>query len=157
MKVKGIRFETLVGETELDFPLFERDKEGGITSMHHPFTAPREEDLPLLEEDPEACRSLAYDLVLNGTEIGGGSIRIHQREIQEKIFGLIGLDMEDAKQQFGHMLEAFDVVPPPSLADMMMSTETAEMHRTTTDALQDLREDSLSSDSAARMMQLDSF
>ena len=67
----------------------------------------------MLDTDPGSARGQQYDLVCNGYEIGGGSIRIHQREIQEKIFGLIGLDVEDAKQQFGHMLEAFEYGTPP--------------------------------------------
>ncbi len=98
----------------LDFPLFEWNKEEERWDpSHHLFTAPMPEDIPLLDTDPGAARGQQYDLVCNNYEIGGGSIRIHQREIQEKIFELIGLDVEDAKQQFGHMLEAFEFGTPP--------------------------------------------
>jgi aspartyl-tRNA synthetase len=98
----------------LDFPLFLwNEEEGRWDPSHHLFTAPVPEDIPLLDSDPGAARGLQHDLVCNDYEIGGGSIRIHQREIQEKVFGLIGLDVEDAKQKFGHMLEAFEYGTPP--------------------------------------------
>jgi aspartyl-tRNA synthetase len=97
----------------LDFPLFQRDKEGNISSMHHPFTAPREEDLPLLDENPEGCRSLAYDLVLNGTEIGGGSIRIHRPEIQKKILAILGISEAEGEEKFGFLLDALSYGAPP--------------------------------------------
>jgi aspartyl-tRNA synthetase len=80
---------------------------------HHLFTAPMDEDIPLLNTNPGQARGKQYDLVLNGNEVAGGSIRIHQRELQEKVFGLIGLDVEEAKNQFGHMLEAFEFGTPP--------------------------------------------
>ncbi|HSJ53956.1 MAG TPA: amino acid--tRNA ligase-related protein, partial [Anaerolineae bacterium] len=98
----------------LDFPLFQwNEEEGRWDPSHHLFTAPMQEDIPLLDTDPGAARGQQYDLVCNDYEIGGGSIRIHQREIQEKVFELIGLDLEDARQQFGHMLEAFEYGTPP--------------------------------------------
>ena len=98
----------------VDFPLFIwNEEEGRWDPSHHLFTAPMPEDVPLLETDPGAARGQQYDLVCNDYEIGGGSIRIHQREIQEKIFGLIGLDVDEAKEQFGHMLEAFEYGTPP--------------------------------------------
>ena len=80
---------------------------------HHLFTAPMEEDIPLLDTDPGRARGQQYDLVLNNYEVGGGSIRIHRRALQEKVFGLIGLDKEVAKERFGHMLEAFEYGVPP--------------------------------------------
>jgi aspartyl-tRNA synthetase len=98
----------------IDFPLFEwnADEERWDPS-HHLFTAPMPEDLALLDSDPGAARGQQYDLVINGEETGGGSIRIHQREVQEKVFELIGLDVETARQRFGHMLEAFEYGTPP--------------------------------------------
>ncbi len=98
----------------IDFPLFEwNDEEERWDPSHHLFTSPMPEDAPLLDTDPGAARGQQYDLVCNDYEIGGGSIRIHERVIQEKIFELIGLDLEDAQQQFGHMLEAFEYGTPP--------------------------------------------
>ncbi len=98
----------------VDFPLFEWNaEEQRWDPSHHLFTAPMWEDVPLLDTDPGKARGQQYDLACNGYEIAGGSIRIHDRAIQEKIFGLIGLDVEDAKQRFGHMLEAFEYGTPP--------------------------------------------
>jgi aspartyl-tRNA synthetase len=98
----------------LEWPLFGYDEEEQRWDpSHHLFTAPAPEDIPLLDTDPGAVRGLQHDLVCNNYEIGGGSIRIHQREIQEKVFELIGLDVEDAKEQFGHMLRAFEYGTPP--------------------------------------------
>ena len=98
----------------IDFPLFVwNEEEERWDPSHHLFTAPMPEDVSLLDTDPGAARGQQYDLVCNDYEIGGGSIRIHRREIQEKIFGLIGLDVQDAKQQFGHLLEAFEYGTPP--------------------------------------------
>ena len=98
----------------IDFPLFEWNAdENRWDPSHHLFTAPMWEDLPLLDTDPGKARGQQYDLACNGYEIAGGSIRIHDRAVQEKIFGLIGLDVEDAKQRFGHMLEAFEYGTPP--------------------------------------------
>ncbi len=98
----------------IDFPfLVWNPEENRWDPSHHLFTAPMDEDIPLLDSAPDQARGKQYDLVLNGYEIAGGSIRIHQRELQEKVFGLIGLDMEDAKKQFGHMVEAFEYGTPP--------------------------------------------
>jgi len=97
-----------------DFPLFEYSKtEKRYVSMHHPFTAPVEEDLALVDSKPEKVRSQAYDLVLNGSEIGGGSIRIHTRELQEKIFRALKLPEDEIKSRFKHLLEAFEFGAPP--------------------------------------------
>jgi aspartyl-tRNA synthetase len=98
----------------IDVPLFERDEAtGGIKAMHHQFTAPLDEDVPLLDTDPLAVRAKQYDLVCNGTELFGGSIRIHQRAVQERIFHLLGMPQEDIAAQFGHMLTAFEFGTPP--------------------------------------------
>jgi len=98
----------------LDFPLFEWDEEGQRWDpSHHLFTAPMPEDTPLLETDPGAARGQQHDLVCNGYEVAGGSIRIHRRDVQEKVFELIGLDMDVARERFGHMLEAFEYGTPP--------------------------------------------
>ncbi|MFA9498437.1 MAG: aspartate--tRNA ligase [Deltaproteobacteria bacterium] len=96
------------------FPLLEFDEnEGRNQALHHPFTAPLEEDYGLLEDDPLSVRSRAYDLVLNGSEIGGGSIRIHQRELQERVFGALGMDREAYEEKFGFLLSALDSGAPP--------------------------------------------
>lgn len=98
----------------VDFPLFEYDDENkGWSAMHHPFTSPREEDLHLLDENPGKARAMAYDMVLNGIEIGGGSIRIHNRDIQEKMFSVIGINEQEAREKFGFLLEAFEYGTPP--------------------------------------------
>jgi aspartyl-tRNA synthetase len=81
--------------------------------MHHPFTSPRDEDLALLEKEPAAVRARAYDLVLNGTEIGGGSMRIYRSDIQEKVFAALGIDQEQAHEKFGFLLEALKYGAPP--------------------------------------------
>lgn len=98
----------------IDFPLFEwNEEEKRWDPSHHLFTAPVPEDVPLLDSDPGKARGQQYDLIVNGEETGGGSIRIHRREIQEKVFRLIGLDVEVARERFGHMLEAFEYGTPP--------------------------------------------
>ena len=97
-----------------DFPLVERDRESGRwQSTHHPFTAPRDEDVEFLEHDPGAVRARAYDMVLNGTEIGGGSIRIHRPELQESVFQTLGIDRDEARHKFGFLLEALRYGAPP--------------------------------------------
>ncbi len=97
-----------------DFPMFEYDPaEKRYVAVHHPFTSPKEEDLSLLDTDPARARARAYDLVLNGSEIAGGSIRIHDRDLQSKVFGLLGISPEEAKKKFGFMLEAFRFGAPP--------------------------------------------
>ncbi|HLJ29261.1 MAG TPA: aspartate--tRNA ligase [Candidatus Angelobacter sp.] len=97
-----------------DFPMFEYDdKENRWNAAHHPFTSPHEQDMDKLESDPGAVRSLAYDVVLNGTELGSGSIRIHRQDIQRKIFHALGMTDEEAKLRFGFFLEALEYGTPP--------------------------------------------
>ena len=97
-----------------EFPLLEySEEENRYVAMHHPFTMPMEEDLALIDTDPGAVRAKAYDIVLNGTEMGGGSVRIHQSDIQEKMFEVLGFTKERAKEQFGFLLEAFKYGVPP--------------------------------------------
>ncbi len=92
----------------------EWDEEAGrFVAVHHPFTAPMDEDIDLLETDPGKVRAKAYDIVLNGYELGGGSIRIHRRDVQQKMFGLLGFTLEDAQQRFGYFLDAFKYGAPP--------------------------------------------
>jgi aspartyl-tRNA synthetase len=98
----------------VDFPLFEEDEEtGDLHAMHHPFTAPKSEHLSILESKPTEVLAQAYDLVLNGNEIGGGSIRIHDRETQEKMLSLLGFSPEEATAQFGFLMDAFTFGAPP--------------------------------------------
>jgi aspartyl-tRNA synthetase len=97
-----------------DFPLLEwDDEEKRWVAVHHPFTAPMDDDLEHLESDPARCRAKAYDLVLNGNEIGGGSIRIHQEKIQSLMFRLLGITDEDARGKFGFLLDALEYGTPP--------------------------------------------
>jgi aspartyl-tRNA synthetase len=94
--------------------MFEYDeKEKRYAAMHHPFTAPREEDMDKLESDPGSVKARAYDLVLNGSEIGGGSIRIHRQDVQRQVFKMLGLSDEQARDRFGFFLEALEYGTPP--------------------------------------------
>jgi aspartyl-tRNA synthetase len=98
----------------VDFPLFEKDEEtGNYHAMHHPFTSPKIEDQSLLNKNPEKVRANAYDLAINGVEVGGGSIRIHDKNLQEEIFSCLGFTKEEAKSQFGFLLNAFEYGAPP--------------------------------------------
>lgn len=98
----------------VDFPLLEFDEtEGRLQAVHHPFTAPMDEDLPLLDTDPARVRAKAYDMVLNGYEIGGGSLRIHRRDVQQKIFSLLNIGAEEAEAKFGFLLRALSYGVPP--------------------------------------------
>ena len=96
----------------VDFPMFEKTEEG-IGARHHPFTSPKDEDLERLEKEPLAVKAKAYDLVLNGVELGGGSIRIHRRDVQHRIFKLLGLSEDYLKDRFGFLLSAFEFGAPP--------------------------------------------
>lgn len=98
----------------VEFPMFERDEEeGGWAAMHHPFTSPRPQDMELLPDQPAKCRAQAYDLVINGFEAGGGTIRIHDQKLQSQVFQLLGIDAETAAERFGFLLDALQFGAPP--------------------------------------------
>ncbi len=97
----------------VEWPMFEKDDDGNPTPSHHPFTAPHPEDLDKFETEPFAVRSLAYDMVLNGIELGGGSIRIHRRDVQYRMFKALGIDEKSAEEKFGFLLDAFRYGAPP--------------------------------------------
>jgi aspartyl-tRNA synthetase len=98
----------------VDFPLLDYDEEEGrYVAVHHPFTRPKDEDMDKLESDPGAVRAKAYDIVMNGVELGGGSIRIHEPELQQKMFAALGISADEAKLRFGHLLEALSFGAPP--------------------------------------------
>jgi len=97
-----------------DFPMFEWDEEEQRpVAMHHPFTSPRLEDMDKLESDPLSVKALSYDVVLNGIELGGGSIRNYKREFQDMVFRVLGIDENEAKEKFGFLLEALELGAPP--------------------------------------------
>jgi len=98
----------------VDFPLLEWDEDTGrFHAMHHPFTSPKPQDIGLLDSNPKEVRANAYDLVINGTEIGGGSIRIHSRDVQEMMFKHLGFTQQEAQNQFGFLMDAFEYGAPP--------------------------------------------
>ena len=98
----------------VDFPMFEYSaEEKRYKAMHHPFTAPRDEDIPMLATDPGKVKANAYDMVLNGVEIGGGSLRIYRSDLQEQVFETLGLSPEEAREKFGFMMNAFEYGTPP--------------------------------------------
>lgn len=120
LRIEMAKRRGLIDENQLaftwvvDFPMFEySEEEKRYVAMHHPFTSPREEDIPLLATDPGKVYAKAYDMVLNGTEIGGGSIRIHRRDVQDAVFHAIGLSEEQAQEKFGFMMGAFEYGAPP--------------------------------------------
>lgn len=97
-----------------DFPMFEKDEEtGALKPMHHPFTHPKTDEIPILDEDPSKVNAYAYDIVINGYEAGGGSIRIHEADLQNKMFKILGLSEEDCQQKFGFLMDAFKYGAPP--------------------------------------------
>jgi aspartyl-tRNA synthetase len=98
----------------VEFPMFDWDaEEKRWAAMHHPFTAPRDQDVSLLDTDPAKCRAKAYDLIINGYEAGGGTIRIHDRDSQQKVFNLLGIDAQSARERFGFLLDALQFGAPP--------------------------------------------
>ncbi len=121
-----------------EFPLLEySEEENRYVAMHHPFTMPMEEDIELLETDPGKARAKAYDIVLNGTELGGGSVRIHQADIQEKMFDVIGLEKEVAEERFGFLLTAFKYGVPPH-AGLAYGLDRLVMHMVKEDNIRDV-------------------
>jgi aspartyl-tRNA synthetase len=113
-ELKLIDPEALAITWVTDFPLLEWDeKEKRWSAMHHPFTSPLDEDIPLFDTDPGKIRAKAYDLVLNGAEVGGGSIRIHRREVQNKMFQALGIAPDEARARFGFLLDALEYGTPP--------------------------------------------
>ena len=122
----------------VDFPLFERSTEdGSITSTHHPFTRPRDEDLKYLDSDPTKILSYAYDIVINGYEAGGGSLRIYDQDVQKKIFEVLGLSDEDIKRKFGFFVDAFQYGTPPH-AGMAFGLDRLTMILGGTDNIRDV-------------------
>ncbi len=121
-----------------DFPLLEwSDEENRFMAMHHPFTMPMEEDWDKIDLDPGAVRAKAYDIVLNGTELGGGSVRIHQNDIQEKMFEVLGFTKESAYEQFGFLLDAFRYGVPPH-AGLAYGVDRMVMHMVHADSIRDV-------------------
>lgn len=121
-----------------EFPLLEwSEEEGRFTAMHHPFTMPMEEDWDKIDTDPGAVRAKAYDIVLNGTELGGGSVRIHQNDIQEKMFEVLGFTKESAWEQFGFLLNAFRYGVPPH-AGLAYGLDRMVMHMVQADSIRDV-------------------
>ena len=121
-----------------EFPLLEwSEEENRYTAMHHPFTMPMEEDLEFLDTNPGRVRAKAYDIVLNGTELGGGSVRIHQNHIQEKMFQVLGFTKEEAYEQFGFLLRAFQYGVPPH-AGLAYGLDRLVMLMAGTDSIRDV-------------------
>ena len=121
-----------------EFPLLEwSEDQQRYTAMHHPFTMPMDEDIPLLDTDPGAVRAKAYDIVLNGTELGGGSVRIHQNDIQEKMFEMLGFTKEEAQERFGFLLTAFKYGVPPH-AGLAYGLDRMIMLMTKEDSIRDV-------------------
>ena len=121
-----------------EFPLLEwSEEQNRFVAMHHPFTMPMEEDLDKIDSDPGAVRAKAYDIVLNGTELGGGSVRIHQDDIQEKMFEVLGFTKERAHEQFGFLLDAFSYGVPPH-AGLAYGVDRMIMHMVHADSIRDV-------------------
>jgi len=122
----------------VDFPMFEWDeKEKRWIALHHPFTAPRESDIESLEDKPGDCLSRAYDMVLNGSEVGGGSQRIYRHQVQEKVFRILGISDEEAREKFGFLLEALKYGCPPH-GGIAFGLDRLVMLMTGTDSIRDV-------------------
>jgi len=122
----------------VDFPMFDWDEEGKRwVALHHPFTSPNPDQFGILDSNPGACLSAGYDLVLNGSEVAGGSIRIHDQKVQETVFKLIGLTQEDAKIKFGFLLDALKFGAPPH-GGIAFGLDRLVMHIVGTDNIRDV-------------------
>ena len=113
MHGKSGQFDKITVFRQIFLDVYKRQEEDRLVAKHHPFTAPMDEDIPLLETNPKAVRAKAYDIILNGCELGGGSIRIHDPELQTKMFEALGFTDEKANEQFGHLITAFKYGAPP--------------------------------------------
>ena len=117
----------------VDFPLVEKEEQADRwNSLHHPFTAPRDEDRDKLTSDPASVLSKAYDIILNGSELGGGSIRIHSQDVQQQVFGLLGIDPEKAREKFGFLMDALQFGAPPH-GGLALGLDRIVMHLCDTD------------------------
>lgn len=121
----------------IDFPMFEEDGEGGLTAMHHPFTSPKDFTPEELASKPEEAVANAYDMVINGYEVGGGSVRIHRNEMQQTVFGILGINEEDQREKFGFLLDALKYGTPPH-AGLAFGLDRLVMLLTGTDNIRDV-------------------
>ena len=121
----------------IDFPMFEDDGEGGLTAMHHPFTSPKDMTAAELKASPEDAVANAYDMVINGYEVGGGSVRIHSGEMQQTVFGILGINEQEQREKFGFLLDALKYGTPPH-AGLAFGLDRLTMLLTGTDNIRDV-------------------
>ena len=121
----------------IDFPMFEDDGEGGLTAMHHPFTSPKDMTAAELKAAPENAVANAYDMVINGYEVGGGSVRIHNGDMQQTVFGILGINEEEQREKFGFLLDALKYGTPPH-AGLAFGLDRLTMLLTGTDNIRDV-------------------
>lgn len=121
----------------IDFPMFEDDGEGGLTAMHHPFTSPKDMTADELKAAPEEAVANAYDMVINGYEVGGGSVRIHRGEMQQTVFGILGINEQEQREKFGFLLDALKYGTPPH-AGLAFGLDRLTMLLTYTDNIRDV-------------------
>ncbi|CCJ93051.1 Aspartyl-tRNA synthetase [Cronobacter malonaticus 681] len=121
----------------IDFPMFEDDGEGGLSAMHHPFTAPKDMTAEELKAAPEDAVANAYDMVINGYEVGGGSVRIHRGEMQQTVFGILGINEHEQREKFGFLLDALKFGTPPH-AGLAFGLDRLTMLLTGTDNIRDV-------------------